>query len=865
MHPIPTKDTPVQYSARNSRTQAQLLQLLYDQAPTSIIATPFCAILLVIGLKDAISLTPLLSWITAILLLTLSRAVLVYLYSVSPNKESKYSTWLYSYMMIEFCAGLIWCSTVLLLPQLEIIYQMFVFFAYGGMLMGATVILAPVISTYIVYSVPSTALFVTGLLQLNNPVYASMAYMTILFTAVLIYTTSLMNRRVIHSLTLSEQNLKLAQDIQSINEKMIMQIKEKDNVERKLINSRNELARVFEHMQDTYYRTDTSGRLVNVSPSVKTLLGYEPHEVIGTLMANHYAYPEQRTDFLNNLKSSNGKIKNYEAQLVTKDEHTIWVSTNAQFYTDKHGNILGIEGTTRETTQNRIAAEAIIKSKEEFKRLYEFNFKILENSPVGIMTLDERNHITYMNPALKKVLGVPQDTAHVAVDKVDISTLSSIKAANLDNTLIQLRQGETIKQESEYKSLYGKHSVIEITSIPIMENDNYKGGLCFIVDITEKAKERHKLHVAKNQAEFDNQTKEVFIEKISEELKSPLTDIMGMTDVLINKQETPDIKDDLQIILNAAKVILDYIKTINNVVKGQNGEQKSKTTETNLQRFLNTTIKNFRLEADKFGLEFNARIDESVPQNIQIDYRWFNGIIANILYDFTRRSLEGNINLSITINKNNALYIKIDHSHLHVPPQYFDTSIKNPAQSEYNVNLAISRQLVESLGGKSWVENTDSNASSINIVIPIDVQKNIINSESNEQTENKAKQQTNLRILLVEDNPASQTVIVKMLENLGHSAFTAKNGLEGVDSVKTDNFDLVLMDINLPLMDGVEATKTIRRLSNTQKADIPIIGITASSELNSQQWLKAGLNTYILKPVSLNTLNDTINTLFASL
>ena len=692
---IPTKDIPVPSSPHDSRTRAQLLKLLYDQAPTSIIATPFCAILLIIGLKDAISLTSLLSWIMAILLLTLSRAILVYLYSVSPNKESKYSTWLYSYMVIEFLAGIIWCSTVLLLPQLEIIHQMFVFFAYGGMLMGATVILAPVLSTYVAYSIPSTTLFVTGLLQLKDPVYGSMAYMTILFTAVLIYTTSLMNRRVIHSLSLSEQNLKLAQDIQSVNEKMAMQIKEKDHVERKLINSRNELSRVFEHMQDTYYRTDTSGKIVNVSPSVKTLLGYEPHEVIGILMANFYAYPEQRNEFLSKLKSSNGKVKNYEVQLVTKDEHTIWVSTNAQFYTDKHGNILGIEGTTRETTQNRITAEAVIKSKEEFKRLYEFNFKILENSPVGILTLDEKNHITYMNPVLKKVLGVPQDSPHIATKNVDISTLSSIKAANLDNTLIQLREGTPIKQESEFTSLYGKHSIIEITSIPIMENNHYKGGLCFIVDITDKARERHKLHVAKNQAEFDNQTKEVFIETISEELKTPLTDIMGMTDVLINKKETPDIKDDLQIILNAAKVILEYIQTISTVVKGENGGKKSKTTETNLQLFLNTTIHDFRQKAEKIGLDFDSIIDDSVPQSIPIDYRWFNGIVANILYDFRTRSLEGKIKLSITINNNNALHIKIDHNHLHIPPHYFESSIRNSAQSEYNVHLAISRQLVE--------------------------------------------------------------------------------------------------------------------------------------------------------------------------
>ena len=166
------------------------------------------------------------------------------------------------------------------------------------------------------------------------------------------------------------------------------------------------------------------------------------------------------------------------------------------------------------------------------------------------------------------------------------------------------------------------------------------------------------------------------------------------------------------------------------------------------------------------------------------------------------------------------------------------------------------------MSGKCWIENAEPRSSTIHIIIPLSTQARKATMPAEKSA--SIKQQKNLKILLVEDNQASQTVIVKMLENLGHHASTATNGLEAVDAVTNNHYDLILMDINLPIMDGIEATQTIRKFTDPDKARIPILGITASSEFNSKYWLQAGINGYILKPVSLSTLNNTINSLFAS-
>jgi CheY-like chemotaxis protein len=280
---------------------------------------------------------------------------------------------------------------------------------------------------------------------------------------------------------------------------------------------------------------------------------------------------------------------------------------------------------------------------------------------------------------------------------------------------------------------------------------------------------------------------------------------------------------------------------------------------TNIQTFITTTIESFRVRAEQSDLSFDIDIDESIPDKLQIDYRWFNGIIANILYDFIHNKPEGTIKLSIDCKNEKDLYIQALHSHYHISPNNFDSSTKHTSPTDYNVNLAISKQLVESLSGKIWVESVGK-GSIIHIMIPVSlpIKRKMDNASG-------AAQQEHLNILLVEDNKASQTVIVKMLENLGHSTATAQNGRQALEVFDNNQFDLILMDINLPIMDGVKTTEVIRQLSDPKKANIPIIAITASSELNSDKWLNAGINSYILKPISLNSLNNTINSLFANL
>lgn len=129
--------------------------------------------------------------------------------------------------------------------------------------------------------------------------------------------------------------------------------------QRAVAESERELRRILDSMQDTYYRADAEGRLVRISPSVQTLLGYVPDELLGQRLADFYADPEGRAAFLATLQAGGGKVTGYEAQMRHKDGHVVWVLTNAQYVLDAQGRVVGVEGTTRDISERKIAQQRI--------------------------------------------------------------------------------------------------------------------------------------------------------------------------------------------------------------------------------------------------------------------------------------------------------------------------------------------------------------------------------------------------------------------------------------------------------------------------------------------------------------------------
>ncbi len=188
-------------------------------------------------------------------------------------------------------------------------------------------------------------------------------------------------------------------EIEAMNKALFLEVAERRRVEAKIRASQAELDAILNHMQDTFYRTDAAGRILRASASVEQLLGYRIDEIVGRKLSDLYVDPAERGRFLEEMKHSGGTVTNHESHLRRKDGSTIWVLTNAQYYRDTDGNILGVEGTTRDVTTRREAERTMRELEERFSKAFHGN-----PVPITISAVDDGRFID-VNDAFLEMSG----------------------------------------------------------------------------------------------------------------------------------------------------------------------------------------------------------------------------------------------------------------------------------------------------------------------------------------------------------------------------------------------------------------------------------------------------------------------------
>lgn len=250
-----------------------------------------------------------------------------------------------------------------------------------------------------------------------------------------------------------------------------------------LAESESKLRAILDNMQDTYYRTDTDGRIVLASESATRLLGYSPNQVIGMRLANFYVDPNGREKFMNTLQAANGSIHNYEAELRHRDGSIIWVSTNAH-YIFENDNIVGVEGTVRNISDRKHAEQALRESEERYRM-------IVETSVEGIWTIDAESNTTFVNKKMAEILGysINEMIGKSLFDFMDDEG-KRIAAANVE------RRKNNIAEQHDFKFIRkdGVPVWTELNSCPLInESSHYIGALAMVTDITEKLHVRQQL------------------------------------------------------------------------------------------------------------------------------------------------------------------------------------------------------------------------------------------------------------------------------------------------------------------------------------------------------------------------------------
>lgn len=610
-----------------------------------------------------------------------------------------------------------------------------------------------------------------------------------------------------------------------------------------------------------YFNLDQEGRVSHVSPSVQAILGYEPKEFM-RLISSFLTTPEQVSFFEERfsaaLNSDHGDT--FELDFRHKDGSFRRIEIFWTDMRDTPGKYCEIEGMANDITDK-------ISDTKKFKAL-------LDSAPDATVISTPEGIISMVNSRAEILFGFERDELVNMPLKI-LTPMGSRAEHPLLGGNEQVDSSEACWEKfclRGFESLGvdrdGRVFPVEITSNPLQTDDGLLISMA-VRDITRRKRIEKELMDAKEQAERANRAKGLFLSNMSHELRTPLNGVLGYTQVLLQDSAVrTEHEKSLRTIEASGRHLLSLINDILDLTKIESSQIELHPTPLNLHKLL-ADVRNMVLEkASAKGLDVRLEASADVPEVIVADEIKLRQVLLNLMSNGVKYTVEGWVKLVARVEAESLCFvvedtgIGIDETNLARVFEPFRQLKAGFQSGGTGLGLAISRHLVVALGGELRVESQVSKGSCFSFTIPLvlaghqDLPERY-RTQKEGFTLRLPDSWKGARILVVDDIESNRDMLASLLTMAGFDVEQADNGQAAIDRIRQQKFVMVMLDIRMPVMDGVEALKVIRAMP--EQKGLKIVAVTASvSQESRASMLKQGFDDFLGKPLHAGELYERV-------
>jgi PAS domain S-box-containing protein len=560
-----------------------------------------------------------------------------------------------------------------------------------------------------------------------------------------------------------------------------------------------------------------------------------------------------------------------EARFRRADGEWRWVISFAQPRFSPSGEFLGHVGLSLDITERKQVEQALLASEEKFRELTENIREVF-----WIMS-PATNETLYVSPAYEEVWGRTCESLY----QDPMSFTHAMHPDDLEEShrwFARQLAGEHIDSEYRIRTPDGQEKWIRDRAFPIRDQ---AGELIRVVGIAEEITERKRyeeeLIQAREGAEAANQAKSRFLANMSHEIRTPMNGVLGMVQLLLETDLTAEQRRYATVAQGSGQTLLALIDDILDLSKIEARKIVFENLDFNLLGAVEEVVELLRVQVAERGLSIDLHMSPEIPLLLRGDVHRLRQVLNNLCSNAIKFTEHGGITLKCALESQSVgavtVRFTISDTGIGIGPEQIAALFRPFTQADASttrkyggtgLGLAICKQLVEMMGGTIGVDSQEGHGSSFwfTVVLGLAAARAGEEPRHGEHDAVGARRGTTrsgrtARILVAEDNPVNREVALAFLQKLGYASSAVANGAEAIEAVKGGDYDLVLMDCEMPVMDGFDATRRIRESIHTA---IPIIALTANAMQDDRdRCLREGMTDYLAKPVDLEKLGDLLD------